>query len=557
MNFLESIFDRLRHSTDRPVLQQVDQGKLLSSSGRQVLGLVHSARSVLLGAGLKKGDRCALLAANEVRWAAVDLAAIAEGIIVVPLYSRQAPKELAGMMKDCTPSLVVCGDAALRDGVAQIWPQMPRAVLLEEIFVRGSGVADDGRGPVPLGDSDPVTIIYTSGTSGEPKGVVLNVGNLNHMLRCTSERLDLLMGERTQPDRVFHYLPFCFAGSWILLLSCLSRHAALTINTDLDRIKQDLELAAPDYFLNVPTLLERVRGGIADQIKKRGGIAHTIFENAAKAYIRGHAGKSGIREALWLMLAGALVFPKIRAIIGPNLKALICGSAPLALETQLFFNMLRVPVLQVYGLTETTAICTMDDPRQVEPGKVGPAIPGIEMRVGDNEEILVRGPNIFSGYWNRPQESAKVLRGGWLHTGDQGEVDDPGNWRIIGRIKNLIILNSGHNIAPEPLEDELLRRLPGAQQAVLVGNGCSFLAAIITGNCERTHVEGVLEQFNLDLPHYKRVRAFHLSSEAFSVENGLLTANGKLKRDAIAARFRSAIDEMYAPDAVAESAKPA
>ena len=555
MNFLENIFERLRHRTDCPVLQQVDQGKLLSSNGRQVSGLVHAGRDFLLSAGLKKGDRCALLAANDVRWAAVDLAAMAEGIIVVPLYSRQAPKELAEMMKDCAPSLVVCGDEALRDGVVRVWPQMPRAVLFEEIFVRGAGVAGAERRPVALADSDPVTVIYTSGTSGEPKGVVLDVGNLNHMLRCTSERLDLLMGKTSQADRVFHYLPFCFAGSWILLLSCLSRNAVLTINADLDRIKQDLALAAPDYFLNVPTLLERVRAGIVDQVDKRGGIGLAIFQNAKEAYLRGYAGESGIREAFWLMLAEALVFPKIRANIGPNLKALICGSAPLAVGTQLFFMMLGIPVLQVYGLTETTAICTMDDPRHVEPGKVGLAIPGVEMTVGENEEILVRGPNVFPGYWNRPQETAKVLRDEWFHTGDQGEVDAGGNWRIIGRVKNLIILNSGHNIAPEPLEDELLRRLPGAQQVVLAGNGCSFLAAIVTGNCTRERVERVIEEFNQDLPHYKRIRAFHLSPEAFSVENGLLTANGKLKRDAIAVRFRSEIDEIYA--AVVGSAKPA
>jgi long-chain acyl-CoA synthetase len=590
MNFLEDIFERLGRSTDLPVLQQIDKGKLLPSNGRQVLALVHAARKFLLDAGLKKGDRCALLAANDVRWAAVDLAAMAEGIIVVPLYSRQAPSELVAMMLDCTPSLVICGYAALRDRVAQVWPQMPPAVLFEEIFLRGAGMAGDERGPVALQDSDPLTIIYTSGTSGEPKGVVLNLGNVNHMLRCTTERLDVLMGQTIEklhpsktglggapsslagapPHRVFHYLPFCFAGSWILLLSCLSRNAVLTINTDLDRIKQDLEVAAPDYFLNVPTFLERVRTGIAGEIKRRGGVAVTIFEHALKTYLGGHAGKSGIREAFWLMLAGALIFPKIRANIGPNLKALICGSAPLAVETQLFFMMLGIPVLQVYGLTETTAICTMDDPRHVEAGKVGPAIPGLEMRTGENEEILVRGSNVFSGYWNRPQETAKVLRDGWFHTGDQGEVDADGNWRIIGRIKNLIILNSGHNIAPEPLEDELQRRLPGAQQVVLVGNGCSFLAAIITGNCSRSDIERTLGEFNRELPHYKRIRGFYLSPEPLSVDHGLLTANGKLKRDAIAAHFRSEIDQMYAAalapqqsktglagDPAMESAKPA
>jgi long-chain acyl-CoA synthetase len=557
MNFLENIFGRLRRSGEQPVLQQVNEGRLLSSNGRQVLSLVHAARKFLLNAGLKKGDRCALLAPNDVRWAAVDLAAMAEGIIVVPLYSRQAPRELAAMMRDCAPSLVICRDLGLRDGVAQVWPQMPCTALFEEIFVRGAGVPGDPAVPIPLSDSDPVTIIYTSGTSGEPKGVVLNVGNLNHMLRCTGERLDLLMGAKAEPDRVFHYLPFCFAGSWILLLSCLSRSADLTINTDLNRIKQDLELAAPNYFLNVPALLERMRAGISDQIRKRGGVVQTVFQNATRAYLRRHHGKSGVRDAFWLKLAGSLVFPKVRATIGPNLKALICGSAPLAVETQLFFTMLGIPVLQVYGLTETTAICTMDDPRHVEPGKVGPAIAGIEIKVGENQEVLVHGPNLFPGYWKRPQETAKVLREGWFHTGDQGEVDAGGNWRIIGRLKNLIILNSGHNIAPEPLEDELVRRLPAGQQVVLVGNGCSFLAAIITGSCARKRVERVLEQFNEELPHYKRIRAFYLSSEPFSVENGLLTANGKLKRDAIRARFRSEIDEMYAASGMAESAKPA
>jgi long-chain acyl-CoA synthetase len=165
--------------------------------------------------------------------------------------------------------------------------------------------------------------------------------------------------------------------------------------------------------------------------------------------------------------------------------------------------------------------------------------------VGPNQEILVRGPNIFPGYWNRPEETAKVLRDGWFHSGDQGEVDEAGNWRIVGRIKNLIILNSGHNIAPEPIEEELRLAIPGAAQVVLVGNGRGYLSAIVAGPIERSLAEAEVERVNGSLPHYKQIRALHLAPEALTIESGLLTANGKLKRDAISMQFQAEIEAMY------------
>jgi long-chain acyl-CoA synthetase len=208
--------------------------------------------------------------------------------------------------------------------------------------------------------------------------------------------------------------------------------------------------------------------------------------------------------------------------------------------------MLGIPVLQVYGLTETTAICTMDDPDgPVIAGRAGPAIAGVEMKIAENAEIVVRGPNIFPGYWGRPEETAKVLRDGWFHTGDQGEVDENGNWKIVGRIKNLIILGSGHNIGPEPIEDKILHELPDAIQVVLVGNGRGYLAALVTGHVSGEKTQAALDMVNPDLPHYKQVRAFHLAGEAFTIESGLLTANGKLKRDSIAQRFQNEIEAMY------------
>ena len=540
MDFLQNIFERLQ--IDAVLIEELREQGSVSVTGRELLRLVDSARGFLQSRGLNKGERCALLAANSIRWAAMDLAMMAEGLIVVPLYSRQAPAELVAMMKDCSPSLICCAEAELRDGIASQWPGAPPQFLFDDIFATPpmTSVAPH------LGEADPVTIIYTSGTSGEAKGVIINAGNVAHILGCTSERLDILMGRTQRQDRVFHYTPFSFAAAWIMLLTCLTRQSRLLLNTDLSRVAADMRRAAPDYFVNVPLLLERMRKGVDEQLWKTGGIPLAIYSRAKAAYVRKLEGKAKLVDPLFLSLAESIVFPTIRKkMIGENLKALICGSAPLNVETQLYFMLLGIPVLQVYGLTETTAICTMDDPRQVEPGRVGPAIRGIEMTLGESDEILIRGHNIFPGYWNRPQDTAKVLRDGWFHTGDQGEVNAAGNWKIIGRIKNLIILASGHNLAPEPIEDEILQRLPDAQQVVLVGNGRSYLSALLTGKVSRDKVQAVLDEVNAHLPHYRQVRAFHIHPETFSIENGLLTANGKLKRDLIASTLQAEIEEMY------------
>jgi len=190
----------------------------------------------------------------------------------------------------------------------------------------------------------------------------------------------------------------------------------------------------------------------------------------------------------------------------------------------------------------------------VEPGYVGAAITGIEMKLAENDEIVVRGPHIFRGYWNRPEETARVLQDGWFHTGDQGEVNVRGNWRISGRIKNLIILNSGHNIAPEPIEEKLARLLPAVQQVVVVGNGRGYLCALVTGAVEPAAVQSALDAVNPELPHYRQIREFTIVDDAFTPENGLLTANGKLRRDAINARYSAEINAMYDSKAVREAA---
>jgi long-chain acyl-CoA synthetase len=542
MPFVEEIFSKLKSSPSTTVLQEIRDGQITGVTGGEVLALVEKARHFLATKGLKKGDRCGLLAANSIRWIALDLAAIAEGLIVVPLYFRQAPAELAAMMKDSTPSLVCCGEAVLRDGILREFPDAPPHYLFDEIFASAEGAA---LGSPEVRDQDAVTIIYTSGTSGEAKGVVLTAANVGFMLSCTSSRLDELMGGRNGQDRIFHYLPFSFCASWIAVLTFMLRGSLVTLNTDLTKIASDMPAVAAHYFLNVPQLLERMRRGVDEQIAKRGGIIAVMYARAKAAWA-GQGPGSLSSGGIWFWLANALVFPAIRKkMVGKNLKALICGSAPLTPETQDYFAMLGIPVLQVYGLTETTGICTMDDPRKPVPGRVGPSINGIEMKLAENDEIVVRGPNVFPGYWNRPQQTAEVLRDGWFHTGDQGEKDSTGTWRIVGRIKNLIVLGSGHKIAPETIEDEIARRLPSAQQIVVVGNGRGYLSVIITGNVTAQQAQAALDAANQHFPHYKQVRAFCLRPEPFSIDNGMLTANGKLKRDLIYARMKNEIEEMY------------
>jgi long-chain acyl-CoA synthetase len=548
MTFLENIFARLERASNSPVLREVRDSRIVSVSGAELLALVGQAREFLAARGFKKGERCAVLAPNSIRWVALDLALMAEGLIVVPLDPRQVPHEIAAVIKDSTPLLICCSQPVAGGSTAAGY------VRFDDIF---AGKHESVRPPLRHTDHDAVTIVYTSGTSGEPKGVVLNAGNIAFMLGCTNARLNQLMGARQEPESVFQYAPFCFAAARILLLTSLSRNCILTLSTDLTKLADELKLAAPHYFVNVPMFLERVRRRIEESIQKRGGITAKVFSRAQQAYARKQSNSSRAGDSLWLAAANALIFPAIRKNVGPNLKALICGSAPLAADTQQFFMMIGIPVLQVYGLTETTAICTMDEPGRAEPGRVGRAVPGVEMTAAGNGEILVRGPNVFPGYWQRPAETAKALEGGWFHTGDQGEADASGNWRITGRLKNLIILNSGHNIAPEPLEQALATSLPEAQQVVLLGNQRSFLAALVTtaggngssqgsGNgVNGARIQSVLDALNAGLPHYKQIRAFHVLPEPFSMENGLLTTMGKLKRDAIATRFATEIEKLY------------
>jgi long-chain acyl-CoA synthetase len=315
-------------------------------------------------------------------------------------------------------------------------------------------------------------------------------------------------------------------GSRILLWTELYRGNPLMLSTELENLKEELATARPDYFLNVPALLERIRSGVEEQMRGKNALIRFLHRRG------------------WLDFA-------IRRKIGANVKFLICGSAALSEETQRWFERIGIPVLQVYGLTETTAIVTMDIPGKVKTGWTGHAVEKCEIRLTSEGELVCRGPNIFAGYWNRPDATAETIRDGWLFTGDLAEIDPTGNLRIIGRTKNLLVPASGHNVAPEPIEQEIVAACPGAEHAVLIGHGRPFLTAIVTGKVHDADIEAAIERVNQALPHYRKVRTFYHPDERLTAESGLLTANQKLRRKAIEEHFREPIERLYRKEACA------
>ena len=547
MTFLDTIFENLRTEPELARLIEV-RGKALNViAGNALLDLIARARGYIESAGVAPGDRVAILAPNSARWVAADLGALASGGIVVPLYDRQAPAELAVMLRSAAPRLLLCGSRELADAVAAAWSDRGECtiVVFDELFAHAPS-----HDPVhAFAPDDTAAIIYTSGTSGEPKGVMLTRANVDFMLQRTVERLDRVVARtrgpgRTEPDRVFHFLPFCFAASRIMLWTQLYRPNPLMMSTELSNLVVEIATASPNYFLNVPAVLERIRSGVGSKIRERGGAALWLYERGQAAYRAQLEKSDGVLDALTLALARRVVFSKIKRQIGVNLEFLISGSAPLSEDTQRWFEMLGIPVYQAYGLTETTGIVSLDEPGRVVPGRVGVAIDGVECRLSDAGELQVRGPNVFRGYWRAPEASARAVTDGWFRTGDQVDLEGD-NLKIIGRLKNLIVPESGHNVAPEPIEEKFMTHCPEAEQCMLVGHARPFLSILVTGGPPREVVEAAIERAGADQPFYKRIKEAILVDETFTPESGLLTANQKLRRQVIEDHFKPQIDAVY------------
>jgi long-chain acyl-CoA synthetase len=545
MSVFSTIFEKLELVKDKDLLREIHGDSFQSATGAQISDWVARARTSLKEAGVSPGTRVGLLSPNSNQWVAADLAIIAQKAVVVPLYARQEPKELAEMLEDCGAELVLCSSQDLEDGLSKAWPKVsdkdaPKTIVFEQLF---NSEPSQDKPELPESD-DLVTIIYTSGTSGKAKGVMLNRGNIDFMIPQTVKAIGDLYSDTGSDERVFHYLPFCFAGSRTMLWTQLYRGNPLMMSSDLNNLIVEVGTAAPHYFLNVPTLLERIRRGVRDKLKGEGGWKYSLYNMGVNAYMRVRAGEGKVLDSMRVKLS-KVVFNGIRKKVASSWDFLICGSAPLSEETQAWFELLEIPVYQVYGLTETTAIVTMDKPNKIEAGKVGYPIEGIEMKVSEEGELLIKGPNIFTGYWELPEKTAEAIVDGWFYTGDLAEIDELGNWKIVGRSKNVLVPESGHNVAPEPIEQMILEACEDLQQAVVIGHGRRYLTCIVTGDAQQAVIQKALDTVNEELPHYRQIRKFHHAEEELTYEKELLTANQKLRRNAIESYFKDQIEGLY------------
>lgn len=550
--FVDALSALLLADLDRPSLVEDATGEVTTAGG--LLRRAAAIRAGLAARGVAPGERVALLGPACVDWVATDLACLAEGLVVLPLDGRQAPGDRAALLATTTPRVVVCVGGVVAEGVSE--------GVTAAALAAGSP-AEAWSPPRALGPEAPATIVATSGSTGQSKGVVLTHGGLDFMLRRTTWRLAELTGAApvgsdpdrgwpapspaAAPERVLQVLPPNYAGSRVLLLSALLRGARVRLLADPRRFGEAMAAEGPHTTLVVPLLLERLRRAVREGVAARGRLAAGALAAAEAAWERIEAAREagaapGWRDRLVVDAARRTLLAPVRRRLGPDLRGVICGSAPLDPAVQRFVRLLGVEVYQGYGLTETTALVTLDREGQVRPGFVGPPLPGVEVRLDEAGQLLTRGPHVFPGYFGLP-----AREGEWYATGDLAEQDERGRLRILGRADALLALTTGHKVPPEEVEEALRGRLGPDAQLVVVGHGRPHLVALVFG-ATRAAVDAALAAHAATASPSRRVHAAHVRELPLGQGPGdaeLLTSNLKLRRRAIAARFAAEVERLY------------
>ena len=580
-------FAAVERNLDQLMLYR-DEGKWLPISSREFGRSTARTALALHSLGIRKGDRVSILSENRPEWPIADCASLLLGAVTVPLYTTLTADQLAFLLADSGCRVIfVSSDQHLRK-VLSILPRtsIEKIVIMDQVELTGELEQHAGRcvrmsditlqGPEALTSEleshahaiepdDLATIVYTSGTTGTSKGAMLTHGNIASNISCS------LAGFSMEPGLVsISFLPLCHITARHVDFAMLYHGVTLAYCPFLDRLPVALQELRPTLFVAVPRVYEKIYAQ-AEQ-KAKAGIKRIIF-NWAISVGRAHkpeilAGE--IPKSREWKLANKLVFSKIREGLGGRVSVFISGGAPLGRELAEWYASVGIRIHEGYGLTETSPVIAVNNPLNHRIGTVGKVLSNLQVRIAEDGEILVKGPSIFIGYWNRPEETRAALVDGWFKTGDIGNIDSDGYLSVTDRKKDLIKTSGGKFIAPQPIENSL-KLSPLVGVAAILGEKRKFPAVMISPNFAlleewaRTNnisfssraelvahprvqalYEEIVEGINQNLARFEKLKRVLLVADEFTSDNGVLTPTLKLRRRVIEDRYRQQIDDLYA-----------
>jgi long-chain acyl-CoA synthetase len=547
--------------------------------------------------GVKAGDRVAILSENRPQWTISDFAALCLGAVSVPIYPTLLGWQIEYILNDASVVAIVCSDREQLQKIQEIRSHIPslshvilvdgtpqQDVLLFQEVVENGKRLESKQGTQWFDESrksrkpdDLATLVYTSGTTGNPKGAMLTHGNITSNVMTVRDIVPFQPG-----DTALSILPLSHILERMVDFLFLYKGGTIAYAENVTKVADNLGEVHPEYFAAVPRLFEKMRARIMDNVAGYPKLRQKIFYWAlgiAQKRLPYMVESKPIPGFLGVQskIADKLVFKKIHERLGGKVKYVVSGGAPLSAELAAFFIGAGVQILEGYGLTETSPVIAVNRPDKRRLGTVGPVIPGIEVKIAEDGEILTRGPHVMKGYWNNPEATAQAIDAeGWFHTGDIGEIDSDGFLKITDRKKDIIINAYGKNIAPQPIE-ALLKSSPYVGTPVLIGDRRKYLAALIVPNFEKLQrdaqalgmsfnsyeelvrderVKGIIQaeinRFNVNLDRQEKIRRFALLPRDFTVDEDEITPSLKVKRKNIDKKYKHIIDELFTEDGLAE-----
>ncbi len=563
-------------------------GKYVSISTREWADDVKNTALGLRSLGFQAGDKLILLSENSPQWVIMDLACVCQGGITVPIYTSLVPEQIRYIIDNSDAKFVVCSSAELWEKVDAIRDKLdkvkhyitlkdtPRsgALTKTELLEKGmalskeeSGLFDKLAGAIKPDDT--ASIIYTSGTTGLPKGVLLTHSNFLSNIRAVSSIIEF-----SEKDTVLSFLPLSHVLERMVTFTYLYKGCTVAYAESLDTLGENLLEIRPHIMVNVPRVLEKIYAKVIDNVLASSPLKRKIFFWAVKVgkkygtkVLKGDPIPRGLQ--IKRNLAHKLVFSKIVAKTGGRVRFFVSGGAALSKDIAQFFYAVGITVLEGYGLTETSPVIAANTLDHLKFGTVGQVLPGVEVKIADDGEILAKGPNIMKGYYKMDAETAESMDGDWFKTGDIGHLDEEGYLVITDRKKDIIVTAGGKNVAPQPIEN-ILKISPYISNAVVIGDKRKFISALVIPEFPKLEeyatfnkiafdsqadlvkndkiirfLESEIDRMTPTLASYEKVKKIILLDREFEIEEGEITPSLKVKRNIVEKKYKSLIDRIY------------